>query len=48
MSAFERVTELPSHYRNLERMSVLEILSNINREDQSVPLAVEKAIPRRL
>lgn len=46
MSAFERVTEMPSHYRNLERMSVLEILSNINREDQSVPLAVEKAIPR--
>lgn len=38
-------TETASQYDNLERMSVQEILTNINIEDQTVPLAVEKAIP---
>lgn len=38
-------TETASHYDHLERMSVQEILTNINQEDQTVPLAVEKAIP---
>lgn len=37
-------TESSSRYDHLEKMSVAEILSNINREDQSVPLAVEKAL----
>jgi len=41
----EKITEQPSPYRHLERMSVGELLTNINREDQSVPLAVERAIP---
>ena len=27
-------------------MSVQELLSNINQEDQTVPLAVEKALPQ--
>ncbi len=45
MEAFQRVTEQPSRYDHLERMSVQEILRNINTEDKIVPLAVEKALP---
>ncbi|MDX1913150.1 MAG: N-acetylmuramic acid 6-phosphate etherase [Saprospiraceae bacterium] len=41
----EKITESPSRYRHLEKMSVREILVHINAEDQMVPLAVEKAIP---
>lgn len=44
--SIERVTEQPSSYRHLEKMSVLEILKNINREDKVVPDAVAKAIPQ--
>jgi N-acetylmuramic acid 6-phosphate etherase len=39
-------TETSSHFDNLERMTVNELLVNINQEDKSVPLAVEKAIPQ--
>lgn len=39
-------TESPSGYENLNAMSLAEILQNINKEDKSVPLAVEKAIPQ--
>ena len=46
MSKFQKVTEQPSHYRHLEKMSVEEILININNEDKTVPLAVEKALPQ--
>ena len=42
---FERITESPSNYNNLEQKSVLELLNAINEEDKKVPLAVEKAIP---
>ena len=42
----ERTTEKDSLYSNLEQMSVLEILQNINKEDQTVPLAVAKALPQ--
>jgi len=42
----ERITEKDSLYNNLEKMSVLEILQNINKEDQTVPLAVAKALPQ--
>ncbi len=41
-----RVTEQESHYNNIDQMSTLEILQGINKEDQTVPLAVEKAIPQ--
>jgi len=41
----ERVTESPSHYNDLEKQSVRELLTAINQEDQTVPLAVEKEIP---
>lgn len=44
--AFEKITEHPSHYRHLEKMSVGELLKNINAEDNTVPAAVEKAIPQ--
>jgi N-acetylmuramic acid 6-phosphate etherase len=43
---FIRITEQPSIYRHLENMSVRELLTNINTEDKTVPLAVEKAIPK--
>jgi N-acetylmuramic acid 6-phosphate etherase len=39
-------TESTSNYESLDKMSVKEILSNINKEDQTVPLAIEKAIPQ--
>lgn len=39
------LTEASSHYDNLEKMKVRELLVNINKEDKTVPLAVEKAIP---
>lgn len=43
---FVKVTEQSSQYRHLENMTTLEVLTNINREDKTVPLAVEKAIPQ--
>lgn len=46
MDAFIRVTEQPSHYRGLERMSIAELLTNINREDQTVPAVIAAAIPQ--
>ena len=39
------VTESPSYYDNLEKMSTGELLRGINEEDKTVPVAVEKAIP---
>jgi N-acetylmuramic acid 6-phosphate etherase len=42
----ERITEMPSIYRHLEKMSVQALLSNMNQEDKLVPEAVEKAIPQ--
>jgi len=42
----DRTTEKDSYYNNLEKMSVSEILQNINKEDQTVPLAVAKALPQ--
>ena len=39
-------TESPSYYDNLEKMSVLELLTNINKEDQTVPHAVARVIPQ--
>ncbi len=43
---FERITEQASGYRHLEKMSLNELLTNINIEDQIVPTAVQKAIPQ--
>lgn len=43
---FTKTTEQASKYEHLEEMSVHELLTNINREDKTVPDAVEKAIPQ--
>ena len=42
----ERITEQPSHYDHLERMSVGELLRHINEEDALVAEAVRKVIPQ--
>ena len=44
--SFKKTTEQTSHYDHLEQMSLGELLSNINKEDTLVPLAVKKAIPQ--
>lgn len=42
----EITTEKDSHYQSLEKMPVMEILENINREDQTVAYSVKKALPQ--
>jgi N-acetylmuramic acid 6-phosphate etherase len=44
--SFTKTTEQSSHYDSLEQMSVSDLLANINKEDQTVPLAVQKALPQ--
>lgn len=44
--AFVKISEQPSLYNDLEKKSVLEILTDINNEDKKVAVAVEKAIPQ--
>ena len=46
MQEFIRVTESTSHYNDLEKMSVHELLTNINKEDETVAAAVASAIPQ--
>lgn len=41
-----KITEQPSHYHHLEKMSVDEILANINKEDFQVAAAVKKSLPQ--
>lgn len=43
---FIKTTEQDSKYNHLEKMSVSELLSNINNEDKTVALAVEKSLPQ--
>jgi N-acetylmuramic acid 6-phosphate etherase len=45
MNTFEKITEQPSKYRHLEKMSIGELLT-INNEDKTVPDAIEKSIPQ--
>ncbi|MBK6369653.1 MAG: N-acetylmuramic acid 6-phosphate etherase [Flavobacteriales bacterium] len=40
-----KITESPSHYEHLERMSTAELLRNMNTEDRSVPAAVSEVLP---
>lgn len=40
------ITEKQSHYNDLEKMTVDEVLLNINKEDQLIADAVKKAIPQ--
>jgi N-acetylmuramic acid 6-phosphate etherase len=37
-------TELDSHYDDLDEMSTLELLTNINKEDKQVPLIIEQSL----
>jgi N-acetylmuramic acid 6-phosphate etherase len=46
MSNFTKITEQSSKYNDLEKMSVEEILFNINQEDITVPHAVNKCLPQ--
>ncbi|AND65263.1 N-acetylmuramic acid 6-phosphate etherase [Flavobacterium columnare NBRC 100251 = ATCC 23463] len=43
---FIKTTEQSSKYQDLEKMSVHDLLININNEDKTVPLAIEKALPQ--
>jgi N-acetylmuramic acid 6-phosphate etherase len=45
MESFIKITEQPSKYRHLEKMSVGEILGHLNDEDKTVPYAIEKVLP---
>jgi N-acetylmuramic acid 6-phosphate etherase len=40
-----KTTEASSNYEALEKMSTADLLSNINNEDKTVPLAIEKELP---
>jgi phosphoribosylcarboxyaminoimidazole (NCAIR) mutase len=44
--SFIKTTEQSSKYEALEKMSVADLLTNINQEDQTVPLAVAKVLPQ--
>ena len=46
--AFKKTTEEDSNYNHLEKMSIDELLININNEDKTIPFAVEKALPQIL
>jgi N-acetylmuramic acid 6-phosphate etherase len=43
---FENTTEEQGRHRHLEKMSIFELLTLMNKEDQQVPKAVGKAIPQ--
>ncbi len=43
---FRKTTEQNSNYNHLEKMSVSQLLININNEDKTVPFAVENALPQ--
>jgi N-acetylmuramic acid 6-phosphate etherase len=43
---FQKITEQESNHRHLETMPISDLLSNINKEDSTVPAAVMKAIPQ--
>jgi N-acetylmuramic acid 6-phosphate etherase len=42
----QKITEQPSHFDHLERMSIGELLQHINEEDLLVAEAVRKALPQ--
>jgi N-acetylmuramic acid 6-phosphate etherase len=41
-----KTTEADSYYNHLENMSVNELLTHMNKEDQTVPFAIQKVIPQ--
>lgn len=42
----KRITESSSKYNHLEKMTTKQLLSNINKEDDTVPKAIKKALPQ--
>jgi N-acetylmuramic acid 6-phosphate etherase len=44
--SFKKITEQASPYRHLEKMTIEELLTNINKEDQTVPAAIAEVIPQ--
>lgn len=40
----QKTTESESNYHDLEKMSSMELLTNINKEDKTVPFAIEKKL----
>ena len=40
-----KTTESASNFNNLESMSTIDLLSNMNNEDKTVPLAIENELP---
>ena len=44
--SFEKITEKDSNYNHLENMSVIDIISNINKEDQTVAKAVNAVLTK--
>jgi len=45
LRSMQKITEQLGLYRHLEKQDTAELLTNINREDQKVALAVEACIP---
>lgn len=43
---FTKTTEQDSNYNNLEKMNISELLVSMNKEDKTVPIAVEKSLPQ--
>jgi len=41
----QNITESASSYSNLDQLNTLDLLSIINKEDQTVPLAIAKVLP---
>ena len=41
----KKTTEQDSNYNDLQEMSVLELIQNMNREDKSVPNVIEEILP---
>lgn len=41
-----KITESESNYRHLDQMTTSELVTNINKEDQKVPLAISKILPK--
>ncbi len=42
----KNTTEKDSNYQDLDKMSIHELLTNINKEDKTVPYVIENAIPQ--
>lgn len=42
----KKITETSSKYQSLEKMSILELITNINQEDALVPLAIARILPK--